>query len=299
MEWLNYHHLFYFWLTAREGSIAKASEVLHLTPPTISTQIQSLERSLGEKLLRRGGRRLVMTEAGQIAYRYAEEIFSLGREMQDAIKDRPTGRPLRLQVGIHDVLPKSIVQRLLTAAFSLPEPVHVICTEDHADQLLARLATYELDVVLSDSPATAMRTIRVFSHLLGECGVTVFGSPELAQEYRRGFPGSLDGAPFLLPMENAALRRNLNVWFDARGIRPAVRGEFQDSGLLKAMGRSGIGLFVGPTAIEKEIHRQYGVRTVGQIPDVQERFYAISAERKLKHPAVVAISTTARGQLFT
>ena len=299
MDWLNYHHLLYFWLTAREGSIARASELLHLTPPTISAQIQSLEKSLGEKLLQRGGRRLVMTEAGQIAYRYADEIFSLGREMRDTLKDRPTGRPLRLQVGIQDVLPKLIAQRLLAAVFSMSEPVHVICTEDNAEQLLVRLATHELDVVLSDSPASTTLATRVFSHLLGECGVTVFGSPALAMKYRRGFPRSLDGAPFLLPMENTALRRNLNIWFEARSIRPAVRGEFQDSGLLKAVGRAGIGLFVGPTAIEKDIHRQYGVRSVGRIADVQERFYAISAERKLKHPAVVAISTTAREQLFT
>jgi len=299
VDWLNYHHLLYFWLTAREGSIARASELLHLTPPTISAQIQSLEKSLGEKLLQRGGRRLVMTEAGQIAYRYAEEIFSLGREMRDTLKDRPTGRPLRLQVGLQDVLPKLIAQRLLAAAFSMSEPVHVICTEDNAEQLLVRLATHELDVVLSDSPASTALATRVFSHLLGECGVTVFGSPALAMKYRRGFPRSLDGAPFLLPMENTALRRNLNIWFEARSIRPAVRGEFQDSGLLKAVGRAGIGLFVGPTAIEKDIHRQYGVRSVGRIADVQERFYAISAERRLKHPAVVAISTTAREQLFT
>ncbi len=299
MDWLNYHHLLYFWLTAREGSIARASELLHLTPPTISAQIQSLEKSLGEKLLQRGGRRLVMTEAGQIAYRYAEEIFCLGREMRDTLKDRPTGRPLRLQVGIQDVLPKSIAQRLLAVAFSMSEPVHVICTEDNTEQLLLRLAMHELDVVLSDSPASSTLATRVFSHLLGECDVTVFGSPALATRYRRGFPRSLDGAPFLLPMENTALRRNLNIWFEARSIRPAVRGEFQDSGLLKAVGRAGIGLFVGPTAIEKDIHRQYGVRSVGRIADVQERFYAISAERRLKHPAVVAISTTAREQLFT
>jgi len=299
MDWLNYHHLLYFWLTAKEGSIARASELLHLTPPTISAQVQSLEKSLGEKLLRRGGRGLVMTEAGQIAYRYAEEIFSLGREMRDTLKDRPTGRPLRFQVGVLDVLPKSVVQRLLAAAFSMPEALQVMCTEDNAEQLLARLATHELDVVLSDSPASTTPSIRVFSHLLGECGVTVFGSPALAEHYRRRFPHSLDGAPFLLPMENTALRRNLNVWFEAENIRPVVRGEFQDSGLLKAVARAGIGLFVGPTAIEQEIRRHYGVRIVGRIAEVQERFYAISAERRLKHPAIVTVLAAAREQIFT
>ena len=298
MDWLNYYHLLYFWLTARDGIIAQASELLHLTPPTVSAQIQSLEKSLGEKLLRRGGRRLVMTEAGQVAFHYAEEIFSLGREMRDSLKDRPTGRPLRLQVGVHDVLPKSVAHRLLAAVFSMPEPVQVVCREGNAEELLGRLAMHELDVVLSDAPASTTLSVRAFNHLLGECGVTVFGSPELAKKYRRGFPRSLDGAGFLLPMENTALRRNLNVWFEANAIRPVVRGEFQDSGLLKAIGQAGIGLFVGPTAIEQEIRRQYGVRIIGWIADVKERFYAISAERKLKHPAVVAISTAARKQLF-
>ncbi len=298
MNWLNYHHLLYFWLTAREGSIVKASELLHLTPPTVSAQIQSLEKSLGEKLLRRGGRRLVLTEAGQTAYRYANEIFSLGREMQASLKDRPTGRPLRLHVGINDTLPKFAAYRLLAPAFSLPETVQVVCLEDNAERLLAQLAMHELDVVLSDAPAGRALSVRVFSHLLGECGVTFIGSPAMAKQHRRGFPRSLDGAEFLLPTENTALRRDLDVWFEANGIRPKVRGEFQDNALLDAFGQAGLGLFVGPTAIEQEICRQYDVQTIGQTVDVHERVYAISAERTLKHPAVVAISTTARKELF-
>ena len=175
MDWLNYHHLLYFWMTAKEGSIVKASELLHLTPPTVSAQIQSLEKSLGEKLLRRGGRRLVMTEAGQLVYRYANEIFSLGREMRDTLKDRPTGRPLRLQVGIHDVMPKLVAYRLLATVFSLSEPVQVVCREGNSEELLTQLAMHELDVVLSDAPVGRSLSVRVFNHLLGECGVTVFG----------------------------------------------------------------------------------------------------------------------------
>lgn len=298
MDWLNYHHLLYFWQTAKEGSVAAAAELLHLTPPTVSAQIHALERSLGEKLLRRGGRRLVMTEAGQIAFRYAEEIFSLGREMRDALADRPTGRPLRLEVGIHDVLAKSVAHRLLAAVFSMPEPVRLVCREGTAEGLLAQLAVHELDVVLSDGPASAALSVRVFNHLLGECAVTVFGAPGLAKSRRRGFPRSLHGADFLLPMENTALRKNLELWFEANDIRPVVRGEFQDSGLAKAIGRAGIGLFVGPAVIEKEICRQYDVRILGRIEEVQEKFYAISAERRLRHPAVVAISTAARERLF-
>lgn len=298
MDWLNYHHLLYFWLTAREGSIVKASELLHLTPPTVSAQIQSLEKSLGEKLLRRGGRRLVLTEAGQTAYRYANEIFSLGREMQASLKDRPTGRPLRLNVGINDVLPKYLAYRLLAPAFSLPEGVQVVCLEDNAERLLAQLAMHELDVVLSDVPADRALSVRVFNHLLGECGVTFFGSPPMAKQHRRDFPRSLDGVEFLLPTENTALRRNLDVWFEANGIRPRIRGEFQDNALLDAFGQAGLGLFVGPTAIERETCRQYDVQIIGRTVDVRERVYAISAERKLKHPAVVAISAMARKEFF-
>jgi LysR family transcriptional regulator, transcriptional activator of nhaA len=298
VDWLNYHHLLYFWLTAKEGSIVKASKLLYLTPPTVSAQIQSLEKSLGEKLLRRSGRRLVVTEAGQVAYRYANDIFSLGREMQASLKDRPTGRPLRLHVGINDVLPKLAAYRLLAPAFSLPETVQVICLEDNAERLLAQLAMHELDVVLSDAPATRTSSFRLFNHLLGECGVTFFGSPTMAKQHKRGFPRSLDGADFLLPTENTALRRDLNLWFESNGIRPNVRGEFQDNALLDAFGQAGLGLFVGPSAIEREICRQYDVQTIGRTVDVHERVYVISAERKLKHPAVVAISTVARKEFF-
>lgn len=298
MDWLNYNHLFYFWLVAREGSIARACEQLQVTQPTISTQIRNLERSLGEKLFTRAGRGLQLTEAGRTTFSYADEIFSLGRELRDTLKDRPTGRPLRLTVGVSDVLPKLIVYRLLEPAFRLATPVQIVCREGKAEFLFAELAMHALDLVLNDAPVGTLVKVRAFSHLLGECPVSIFGTAELARVYRRGFPNSLNGAPFLLPTNNTSLRRSLEQWFDSQGIRPDVRGEFEDHALLKAFGQAGIGLFPAPAAIEKEIARQYCVREIGRIDSVHERFYAISVERKIKHPAVIAIAETARGQLF-
>lgn len=298
MEWLNYHHLLYFWTVAREGSISRACEKLFLAQPTISGQIRALEKSIGAKLFTRAGRSLVLTETGRTVYRYADEIFSLGRELLDTLKGRPTGRPLRLVVGVADVLPKMVSYRLLEPALRLPEPVHIICWEGKPDRLLAELSVHGLDVVLSDSPFSPTVKVRAFNHLLGECGVSVLGTAGLAKPLRRGFPRTLDGVPFLLPTDNTTLRRSLDQWFDTKGIRPAVRAEFEDSALLKVFGKAGVGLFVVPTAVENEVCQQYNVRVVGRIQDVRERFYAISVERKLKHPAVIAISETARKELF-
>jgi len=265
MDWLNYNHLFYFWLVAREGSIARACEQLQVTQPTISTQIRNLERSLGEKLFTRAGRGLQLTEAGRTTFSYADEIFSLGRELRDTLKDRPTGRPLRLTVGVSDVLPKLIVYRLLEPAFRLATPVQIVCREGKAEFLFAELAVHALDLVLNDAPMGTQFKVRAFSHLLGECPVSIFGTAEFARSYRRGFPNSLNGAPFLLPTTNTSLRRSLEQWFDGRGIRPDVRGEFEDHALLKAFGQAGIGLCPAPAAIEKEIAKQYGVREIGRI----------------------------------
>jgi LysR family transcriptional activator of nhaA len=298
MSWLNYHHLLYFWTVAREGTIAKACELLHLTQPTISGQLRSLEKSLGAKLFDRLGRNLVLTETGRVVYRYANEIFSLGRELTDTLKASPTGRPLRLVVGVADVLPKMVSYRLLEPALHLPEAVQLICREDKPERLLAELSVHGLDIVLSDAPVGPSVRVRAFNHLLGECGVSVMGTAELAKPLRRGFPRSLDGAPFLLPTDNTTLRRSLDQWFDTQGIRPAVRAEFEDSALLKVFGQAGIGLFVVPMAVEDEVRKQYGVRLVGRLQEVRERFYAISVERKLKHPAVVAISRAARQKLL-
>jgi LysR family transcriptional regulator, transcriptional activator of nhaA len=298
MEWLNYHHLLYFWVVAREGSIVRASSVLHLAQPTVSAQISRLERSLGAKLFQRVGRNLQLTDTGRTVYRYAEEIFTLGRELTDAVKGRPTGQPLRLTVGVPDALPKLIVFRLLQPAFQLPEPIRLICREGKFDELVAALATHELDLVLSDTPVTPTLRVKAFSHLLGQCGVAFFAAPSLARKFHRGFPRSLAGAPLLLPTEGTTMRRLLDQWFDEQGIRPLIAAEFQDSALLKVFGQEGLGIFPAPAAIRSEIERQYRVKHVGTLANLHERYYAISVERRLKHPAVIAISTAAKTKLF-
>jgi LysR family transcriptional activator of nhaA len=298
MQWLNYHHLLYFWTVAREGSVVRAAEVLSLTQPTISGQIRALEGALGEKLFERAGRRLVLTDVGRTVYRYADEIFSLGRELLDTLNDRPTGRPLRLAVGVADVLPKMIVRRLLEPAFRLAEGIQVVCREDRPDRLLAALSVHELDVVLADTPMGPGVSVRAFNHLLGESGVTIFAQRALAARHRKGFPHSLDQAPMLLPTENTVVRRSLDQHFAAIGVRPRVVAEFEDSALLKAFGETGLGLFPAPTVLEKDVCRQNGVAILGRLDQVRERFYAISVERRLKHPAVVAISEGARQHLF-
>ena len=298
MDWLNYHHLLYFWVVAREGSVAKACKQLRLAQPTISGQIRALEESLKTALFERSGRSLVLTPTGHTVYHYANEIFSLGRELQDTLKNRPTGRAVRFVVGVADALPKLIVHRLLAPAMSLPEEVHVVCFDGEPDRLLAQLALHELDLVLSDVPANPRLGVRAFNHLLGECGVTFLATEELACKYRQGFPDSLRGAPFLMPSGNAALRRSLDQWFDAIGIRPRIRGEFADSALLKSFGKMGDGIFVVHSAVEVDVKRMYNVGVVGREDSLRERFFAVSIEKRLKHPAVLAISEAARSTLF-
>ncbi|HYC00916.1 MAG TPA: transcriptional activator NhaR [Candidatus Limnocylindrales bacterium] len=298
IEWLNYHHLLYFWVVAREGGLVAAGRVLRLSHPTLSAQIHALENQLGEKLFTRSGRRLELTEMGRVVLRYADEIFSLGREMLDTVRGRSTGQPMRLDVGIADPVPKLVVRRLLEPALSLADPVRLACHEDSYGKLLADLALHSLDIVIADAPVPPGSSVRAFHHLLGETGVTFFGTAELARKFRRGFPKSLDGAPMLLPLENLSLRRALNQWFDRLDIKPAVTAEFEDSALLSVFGGDGVGIFQAPTVIEKEVTRQHGVEIIGRTQEVRERFYAISVERRLKHPAVVAISDAARHELF-
>jgi LysR family transcriptional activator of nhaA len=298
MAWLNYHHLLYFWTVAREGTITRACTQLHLTQPTISGQLRLFQKTLGTRLFDRAGRNLVLTPTGRIVFRYADEIFSLGKQLQDTVSGRPPGTPLRLLVGVADTVPKEIAYRLLAPVLGLPEPVQVVCDQGKFDQLMAQLSVNALDVVLADAPIAPGTKIRAFNHLLGECGVSFWGTEQLAKIYRRGFPASLSGAPLLLPPENTVLRRSLEQWFDDQQIRPQVRGEFADPGLLKVFGRYGAGIFAVRRAVEKETRRQYRVRLVGRVESIRERFYAISVERKLKHPAVVAITEAARAQLF-
>lgn len=298
MDWLNYHHLHYFWIVAREGGLVPAGRVLRVSHPTISAQIRALEERLGEKLFTKVGRRLVLTDMGRVVYRYAEDIFTLGREMLDTVQGRMTGQPLRLDVGIADVVPKLIVRRILDAALTLDEPVRLVCYEAHYEKLLADLALHSLDIVISDSPVPAGSSIRAFNHPLGETGVGFFGAKELVKRYKRRFPASLDGAPMLLPLENLPLRRSLNLWFHRNGIHPRVVGEFEDSALLQVFGADGLGIFAAPTVVRADVEAQYGVTMLGEAEGVRERFYAISVERRLKNRAVVAISEAARVELF-
>lgn len=298
VEWLNYHHLLYFWVVAREGGLVAAGKVLRLSHPTLSAQIHALEEELGEKLFDRVGRRLQLTEMGHVVYRYADEIFTLGREMLDTVKGRATGQPVRLSVGVADSVPKLIVRRLLEPALQLGEPIKLSCREDAFEKLLVSLSLHALDLVISDAPVPAGSNIRAFHHLLGESGVTLFGTKALATRYRRGFPKSLAGAPMLLPLENLTLRRSLEQWFARHALRPQVIAEFEDSALLNVFGGDGLGLFPGPTAVEAEIIQQHQVQVVGRMQDVKESFYAISVERRLENPAVAAICETARNALF-
>jgi LysR family transcriptional activator of nhaA len=299
LAWLNYHHLLYFYTVAREGSIARACTVLHLTQPTVSSQLRTLEEALGEKLFERRGRGLMLTEMGTLVYRYAEEIFALGRELLETVQGRPTGRPLSFRVGVADAIPKLLTHRLLAPALELSPPVRLVCREGESDRLLADLSLHALDLVLLDAPAGSAIKARVFSHPLGECGVTIFGAPALAGQVRRRFPRSLDGAPFLLPGAGTMLRQSLELWMEGEGIRPAVVGEIGDSAVLKTFGGAGAGLFAAPSAVERDVCRQYQVRVAGRLPKIRERFYAVSVERRLKHPAVVAITETARTELFS
>jgi len=297
MEWLNYHHLLYFWTVAREGTIARASEELRLAQPTISGQIRVLEDQLGEKLFQRSGRNLVLTDMGRLVYRYADDIFGLGRELMDTLKDRPTGRPLRFQVGVADEVSKVIAYRLLEPALRLSQPVYMVCRDGAAERLLTELATHSLDLVIADTPISPTIKVKAFSHALGETPVTVFGTAKLAAPRRKGFPNSLDGAPLLVPTVGKTLRRTLDQYFDQHGIRPRIIAELDDSALLTTFGQAGAGLFVAPSVLEKEITRQFGVTVVGRLTEVRERYFALSVERRLKHPAVVAISEAANEML--
>jgi LysR family transcriptional regulator, transcriptional activator of nhaA len=297
MEWLNYHHLFYFWTVARAGSIARASEELRLAQPTISNQLKTLESHLGVKLLERQGRRLVLTDVGRTVLRYADDIFRTGRELQRAVKGLPTGQRLRLVAGVVDVIPKRMAALLLQPAVDAHPDLVLVCREGPLPQLLASLAVHELDVVIADVPSSEEVKVKAFNHRLGDCGTTFFAAARHVH-LRKGFPRSLHGAPMLLPSPGTALRRALEAWFALLGIQPAIAGEFDDSALMKAFGARGSGVFAVPRVLEDEIREQYRVSVVGRSEEVREVFYAITVERRLRHPAVVAVAETARDAIF-
>lgn len=298
MEWLNYHHLFYFWTVAKEGGIAAASRTLHVGRPAISMQLKTLEEFIGEDLFVRRGRHLDLTETGKVVFQYAEEIFRTGREMVDAIRGRPTGRPQLFRVGIADVMAKTVACELLLPALDFEDKVELRCLEDHPNQLFAQLAVHELDLVLSDIPLAPGSSVKAYNHVVGESSTTLFAAPDLATRLRRRFPGSLTDVPFLMPSKDTAIRHSLDTWLDQNDVRPAVVGEFSDSALLKVFGQAGRGVFAAPTIVKKQIMDQYRVREVGELETVRERFYAISPERQIKHPAVARIVEEAKLGLF-
>ena len=299
MPRLNYRHLHYFLTAAREGGVTAAARVLHVSQPAVSAQIRKLERSLGYDLFDRGGRSLALTAEGRIVLDYADEIFRLGRELQETVQGRLEGRPLRLSVGVADTIPKLIALRLLQPAFTLPDPIRVDVRQDRTDRLLSQLATHDLDLVLSDMPTPVNVSVRAFNHLLGESTIDLFARAELAEGMRDAFPASLNGSPFLLPSEGYTLRRSLEEWFDREGIVPLVVAEIQDSALMKAFGEEGVGVFAAPSIVGDRVREKYGVERLGSVGGAVERFYAITAERRLKHPAVVAISEDSKRHLFT
>lgn len=290
---LNFRHLYFFWVVAKEGSVTRAAERLELAVQTISTQLTLLEKSVGKALLMAQGRRLVPTEAGRLALDYADQIFLLGEQMQDALARADAGK-MRLTVGISDSLPKLIAYQLLAPAHGLQMPLRLVCLEGEYAALLADLALHKLDVVLTDRPVPAGASLRVFSHLLNESAMKLFGTQELAGRYKDGFPGSLNGAPLLLPTRNNALRGRIDAWLLKHDVEPEVVGEFEDNAMLNTFGRSGLGLFFAPAALEKEIGAQFSAVLVGEASELREQFYAISAERKITHPAVDAILQAAR-----
>ncbi len=298
MEWLNYHHLYYFWTVVQEGGITAASKRLHLVPSTISAQITTFEETLEIKLLQRVGRNIEPTEMGQLVFQYADEIFCMGKELMNTVRGHSEVGRIPLRVGVVDALPKMIVRDLLDPVFKMEEPIRLVCYENKKEALLAKLALHELDIVLSDSPIGAGLSIKAFNHSLGECGLTFFAVDELSKPLQQDFPDSLDGAPMLLPLQSTTLRGDLDLWFEPLQIVPQIVGEFDDAALLKAFGQKGDGIFMAPTVIEDEVQRQYEVSIVGRTEKIQYRFYAISIEKILTHPAVLTISTAARHRLF-
>lgn len=298
MEWLNYHHLMYFWTVAREGTIAKASEKLMLAPPTISAQIKSLEAALGEKLFERRGRTLVLTDTGEMVYDYANEMFSIGREMISALRQEKRDRPLRFHVGITDSLPKLVVHKILQPAFDMDRPVQLICHEGKIESLLGELANHHLDVVLTDSPGSPLTAIQTFNHKLGDAAISLLAEPKLARKLKRDFPASLDDAPAVLPTASVATRRALDRWFEQIEVTPRIIAEVEDSALTKVFAGEGLGFMAVPAVIAESVCNRYGLKEIGTAEECVEHFYAITVERRIKHPAAIAITQAAREELF-
>jgi LysR family transcriptional activator of nhaA len=299
MSNLNFKHLRYFWAVATHGSIARASEVLHLTPQTISGQLRELEQQLKTKLFQKSGRNLALTDTGRVVFSYADEMFRMGDELQDVLAGRISGAGLTLTVGVAMVVPKLLAYRVLAPVLQMDEPVRLVCQEAPLSDLLADMSVHKLDLVLADSPISPTLNIRAYNHLLGESGISFFSTPAVARKYKAKFPHSLNDAPMLMPTSSSALRRMLELWFERQNITPLVVAEFEDRALMKAFGEANAGIFTSPTTVEDDVVEKYGVRIIGRTEDIKERFYAISAERRIKHPAVSLITEAARSELFT
>ena len=298
MGQLNLKHLRYFWVVASEGSIARAAETLHLTPQTISGQLSRLEESIGDNLFDKAGRNLVLSDTGRLVFSYADEMFRLGSELQDLLDGRPPDKELVFNVGVAMVVPKLLAYRVLEPVMHMPEQVRLVCQEAPLVDLLADLSVHKLDLVLADSPVSPALNIRAYNHVLGESQISFFAKGSDTERLRKGFPHSLDGAPMLMPTAGSALRRAMGQWLEREGIRPRIVAEFEDRALMKAFGEAGTGIFTSPTTVEEDVMAKYNVQVIGRTDAVRERFYAISAERRIKHPAVATITTAARTDLF-
>jgi LysR family transcriptional activator of nhaA len=294
----NYKHLHYFWVVAHEGSIAKASEKLHITPQTISGQLSILEASVSNPLFIKEGRGLRLTDTGRLVLGYANDIFELGNELRDVLRGNPQVGPSEFIVSAASALPKTIVQKILQPSMNMDQGIQLTCREGPVESILAELAIHKVDMVLSDTPITGSLSIKAYSHKLGESGLTFFATAKLAKQYRQGFPHSLNQAPLLMPTNQFAIRQLVNYWLDEQQIYPNVKGQFDDSALMKSFGQSGLGIFFMPSIIAEEVCQNFNVEVLGSTEQVKQKFYAISVERKVKHPAVAVICDTARHTLF-
>ncbi|MEA3208976.1 MAG: LysR family transcriptional regulator, transcriptional activator of nhaA [Chthoniobacter sp.] len=298
MDWLNFHHLRYFWSVAREGSLRRAAETLGISQPSISAQVRQLEEALGEKLFRRSGRGLALTDAGKMVFDYADQIFSVGRELLSAVRQKSPGRLAAFNVGITDSVPKLVAREILKPVFQLAEPFRMVCREGKIEALLPQLAQHRLDLVLADEPSPSSLNFKTFNHPLGGCGVSFCAAPKLAARLRRGFPGSLHEAPALLPSENTSLRHIIQRWFDRHAVQPRVLAEFEDTALMRVFAVDGEGFFPVHSVAVAETVGHYGFKVVGEAEDCRNEFFAITAERRLRHPAIIAVTENAQLRLF-
>ena len=296
---MNFKHLHYFWVTAKAGGIVRAGEQLHTTPQTLSGQIKLLEAWLGRQLFRKSGRQLELTDEGRLALGYADQIFTLGAEMEAALRQASGGqKTLEFRVGVADSVAKSVVYHLLEPALAMAQPVRLICSEGKFPDLLAQLALHRLDLVLADEPMSGRVSIKAFNHPLGSTPMSFFCTPALKALLKDGFPHCLNDAPLLIQSASSSVRKQLDSWLTKHQIHPRIIGEFDDGALMKAFGREGRGIFMSASVLEAETRAQYGVEVIGQTEEMVEDFFAISVERRITHPCVAAITQAARGQLL-